>query len=456
MYTLGIDLGSSYLKAAVFCLEDCKVVFSETIPAFHRRQNPYPELFEISAEEIFRTVKDMIDNLAGRYPIKRIILSTQMHGFVYHTSGYEDVYVSWQDARSILPLFSGNRNAIDRLGELLSDQDLRELGVPLKPSLGICNLYALIYGMRKVPADGELFTLGSYIIWRLTGNNICHITNAAPLGIVDIQNRCFHSEVLKKTGLEHIKLPKLAQSDYEICGVYTHKNGDIPVLPDYGDQQVSILGSMAKKGDIIFNMATAGQVCYLTDRFVPGSYEIRPYFSQEFLYTVSDMPSGRNLDVLVNFIRNSVEVITGKNVLEADIWKKIDESFNYEKTDLQVDPLFYPTRTQFCGGSISGIKPRNFSLMSLISATYDSMADIYARYVPVLIGENSHAELVFSGGVSWKNDALVSIMADKTGLPYRKSAVANEVFGGMFRLSLVSCGQIKNLSDKPELVIRSV
>jgi len=455
MYTLGIDLGSSYLKAAVFSLESRTVVYSGTMPAFRRRQNRYPELFEISAEEIFQTVKELADNLACRYPLSRILLSTQMHGFVYRTPGLEDVYVSWQDARSTLPLFNEGRNAIDRLGELLSRDDLLELGVPLKPSLGICNLYAMLYGMRNVPEDGELFTLGSYIIWRLTGRNICHITNAAPLGIVDVKNHCFHSRVLQKAGLEHIKLPELAQSDFEICGVYPHANGDITVLPDYGDQKVSVLGSMVKKGEVVLNMATAGQVCHLTDRFLPGPYEIRPYFANEYLYTISNMPSGRNLDVLILFIQNCLEVVTGGQVSESDVWKRINESFHYVNTDLRVDSLFYPTQTQFSGGSISGIKPQNLSLMSLLSATYDNMAEIYAGHVAGLMGGKYPKELVFSGGVSWKNDALVRIIAAKIGLPYRKSASVNEVLSGMLRLSMVSCGQISSIWDQPELVVRS-
>lgn len=454
MYTLGIDLGSSYLKAAVFSLENCTAVYSGTRSGFRRRQGRYPELFEVSAEEIFQTVRELVDDLACRYPVDRILLSTQMHGFVYRTPGLEDVYVSWQDARSTLPLFPDGRNAIDQLGELLSSSDLQELGVPLKPSLGICNLYALLYGMRTAPEGGELFTLGSYIIWRLTGKNICHITNAAPLGIVDLQNHCFHTGVLKKAGLGHIKLPQLAQSDFEICGEYLHANGSIPVLPDYGDQQVSVLGSMAKKGEVVLNMGTAGQLCYLTDQFTPGSYEIRPYFSEEYLYTISNMPSGRNLDVLIRFIQNCMEEVSGVRISEAEIWKRINESFHYVNTDLQVDSLFYPTQTKYDGGSISGIKPQNLSLMGLLSATYDNMADIYAGHIAGLMGEKIPKELVFSGGVSWKNDALVRIIAAKIGLPYRKSAAANEVFEGMFRLSLVSCGQISSIRDQPGLVIR--
>lgn len=456
MYTLGIDIGSSYLKAAVFCLENRKMAFSRTMPAFRRCRSDCPELFEVSAEEIYRTVKGLVDELASQYPLQRILLSTQMHGFVYCTPEREDVYVSWQDARSTLPLFPGNSNAIDVLRNLLSDDDLRELGVPLKPSLGICNLYALLYGMQKASEGGELFTLGSYIIWRLTGNNLCHITNAAPLGMVDIRHHCFHQKVLRKTGLDHIKLPQLAQSDYEICGEYHHVNGPIPVLPDYGDQQVSILGAMAHKGDVILNMATAGQLCYLTDQVTPGSYEIRPYFSHEYLYTISDMPSGRNLDVLIRFIQSCVQVATGDTIPEAQIWKQIDESFQYVNTDLRVDSLFFPTKTQFGGGSISGIKPQNLSLMSMLSATYDNMASIYAHYIPALIGDQPPKELVFSGGVSWKNDALVRIIAAKIGLPYRKSAVAQEVFGGMFRLSMVSCGLINNLLEHPQWIIGSL
>jgi sugar (pentulose or hexulose) kinase len=453
MYTLGIDLGSSYIKAAVFHLESRKIVFAKTLAAFPRQDNKNPVVFEIDAAAIFRTIKELIDFSAEAYNLSRIILSTQMHGFVYRTANRPDIYVSWQDARSILPLFSGGRSAIEVLGEQLPDEDMAHTGLQLKPSLGLCNLYAMLYGEKSVPEGGELFTLGSYLIWRLTGNNICHLTNAAPLGITDVPNRCFHSTILEKSGLAHLQLPQITPSDFTICGYYEHQGKAIAVLPDYGDQQVSILGSMAGSDDVVLNLATAGQLCHLTSGFRAGPYEVRPYFENAFLYTISNMPGGRNLDVLIDFFRDSMAVIGEREMTAGEIWKRINEAFHEVATDLQVNALFYPTQLHFDGGGISGIKPLNLTLFGLLSATYENMAAIYADHIPVLMGDTRPRGLMFSGGVSWKNDALVQIVARKIGLPFRKSAVANEVFNGLYRLSLVSCGILENLSQDRDAVI---
>ena len=53
--------------------------------------------------------------------------------------------------------------------------------------LFLCNLYAL-FRQGKLERGGEarVYTLGAYLIEKLTGNSVCHITNAAPMGFANI------------------------------------------------------------------------------------------------------------------------------------------------------------------------------------------------------------------------------------------------------------------------------
>lgn len=46
----------------------------------------------------------------------------------------------------------------------------------------------------------------------------------------------------------------------------------VSVYPDYGDQQIAVLGSMPEPGDGLINIATAGQVSMVSDVFEPGEY----------------------------------------------------------------------------------------------------------------------------------------------------------------------------------------
>lgn len=446
MNTIGIDIGSTFLKAAVFSLDEGRILARQVLPAPPRLFSPDPLVFELDARLIAAAVRRLAEDAAARFSLDGLLLSTQMHGFVYRAQKRgPDRYVSWQDSRSTKPL-GGRESALSRFSRLLTDREWEATGVRPKPSLGVCNLYALLHGEDAPPADGELFTLGSYLIAELTGNNVCHITNAAPLGLVDLPGRRWCAPVMERAGLERVRLPRLAENDCQVCGLAEIGGQRIPVFPDYGDQQVSILGSGATGREAVVNIATASQVSRNTGTFAPGPYEIRPYFEGTYLNTISNMPGGRNLAVLIRFLAGSASAVCGGRITEQTVWKAVRQRVERARkredpaAGLRVDTLFYPTADRLEGGSIAGIRPDNLELGALFCAAYRDMARVYAAHVPLLSGGALPEGLVFSGGASWKNPDLIAAAAAEMGLPYRLSALPNEALGGLYRLSLAACG----------------
>ena len=71
----------------------------------------------------------------------------------------------------------------------------------------------------------------------------------------------------------------------------------------------------------MINIATASQVSVTTKEFRPGPYEIRPYFGNQYINTISNMPSGRNLDVLIDSWENFISACQGKRREKTDLWK---------------------------------------------------------------------------------------------------------------------------------------
>ena len=86
---------------------------------------------------------------------------------------------------------------------------------------------------------------------------------------------------------------------------YKSNGYSLKIHPDYGDMQISITGSGIRAGDVVVNIATGAQVIRYDTEFKPREYEIRPYLEGSYLYTISNMPSGRNLDVLIRFIKET-------------------------------------------------------------------------------------------------------------------------------------------------------
>ncbi|MCD7909038.1 MAG: hypothetical protein LUH04_15415, partial [Clostridium sp.] len=291
MKALVIDLGSSFVKSAILDLENGKLLSQKKVISSPKRRYNDALLFEVPARSIVDTVRELLDQGTREYSdLSSLLLSTQMHGFIYRTNAEkEPAYVSWQDMRC-LHQKTPEHTYLAYLQEKFSRTDMEDCGVYIKPSLGLCNLYTMLDENSRIGRSGTLYTLGSYVIEQLTGNNICHITNAAPWGLVDVRRRCLSEEMIRKAGFEEITLPQLALSDFAACGSCTVNGCTVQVYPDYGDQQIAVLGSMPQPGDGLINIATAGQVSMVSDTFEPGDYEIRPYFEGRVLRTISNMP----------------------------------------------------------------------------------------------------------------------------------------------------------------------
>lgn len=451
MYTLGIDIGSTYIKAAVFSTNENenKICFHKAVPAIARKSTGRSSYFEIEAEKLYQTVRALLDTAAAQFPVEALLLSTQMHGFVYQTEDREDTYISWQDARCTEQMAGREVSYLEYLKSQIPPQWMQDCGVPLKPSLGMCNLYALLHGDNPPPADGTLYTLGSYLNVRLGGRNICHASNAAPLGLMSQKERAWHQELIAWLGFEKISFPEIAEDDFADCGRTRVGDTEIRLYPDYGDQQVSVLGAMPGENHVIINIATASQISRLSEDFTPGIYESRPYFGTRYLNTVSNMPGGRNFGVLTDFLKECASVLCGRELTTGQVWDAVNAVYHREQPTLRADVLFYPTEHKTDGGAIWGIKPDNLTIAQLFSAAYEDAAGHYKRVLTELFCEKAEG-ITFLGGVSFKNAALIERIAERLELPYQRSVIPDEALNGLYRLSLAAAGEISDLEMEPE------
>lgn len=126
------------------------------------------------------------------------------------------------------------------------------------------------------------------------------------------------------------------------------------------DMQISITGSGIRAGDVVVNIATGAQVIRYDTEFKPGEYEIRPYLEGSYLYTISNMPSGRNLDVLIRFIKEMINTITDGNISAQDVWKSVHKAKLIPDEDLRVETSFYRNPFFPDGGAITGITMQIF------------------------------------------------------------------------------------------------
>ena len=268
MKALGLDLGTTSLSAVV--LEtDSGVLAAKTVQnaaflpgeRWERTQN---------AEEIYAAALPLVQELVCEHPeICAIGVTGQMHGIVYlDTDGrcLSPLY-TWQDERAALP-FNETESWAAHLSAVT--------GYPAAPGYGLAtHYYNVHHGL--VPETAACFcTIADFVAMRLAGRTspLLDGSNAASLGLFDLQNGCFDKDAAEKAGLSPHLLPQVSKNAY--LGTGTFK---IPVYAAIGDNQAAFLGAVDdRKHTLLVNVGTGSQVAVFTPGYlsVPG-LETRPY-----------------------------------------------------------------------------------------------------------------------------------------------------------------------------------
>ncbi|MBQ8837322.1 MAG: hypothetical protein IJ002_07450 [Clostridia bacterium] len=249
MNYLLMDIGSTFVKYAVYdavakqCGDIKKVPFPSTVIA--------DGTVEVSKDEIDSLILSVAKEACGAGCTKAFI-SVQMHGYLLKQNGAFSNYVSWQDqsgdVEKILPL----------------EIDFVARGTRAKKNLPIVKLYP----KREELAGAELFTLGSYVSYILTGNNCTHKTDACACGF-------FTVDCIPDTDtVKGLTLPKVTDG-VALCGNFC----GMAVYTPLGDHAVSYLGSGADGDAYLLNIGTASQIAFLADGAGTSKiWEYRPYF----------------------------------------------------------------------------------------------------------------------------------------------------------------------------------
>src|SRR5262249_34893560 len=148
--------------------------------------------------------------------------------------------------------------------------------------------------------------------------------------------------------------------------------------------------------ELSLNISTGSQVSRRVATFEPGDYQSRKYFFGDYLDTVTHIPAGRSLNVLVDLL---TELARAEGVLLADPWKTIQRKVEeVPQTDLEVDLAFFrsPVGDHGC---IDQITTENLHVGALFLAAYRSLADNYVRLAERFLKTDWQA-VVLSGGLT--------------------------------------------------------
>lgn len=402
MSILALDLGGTLSKCFRITNKGaCEVRSCATLPNI----SADPLAYELDAEEYYQQVLDLLSSWTD--DAEALLVSTQMHGYVLTDHAFNPLspYVSWRDRYSMRA--GKNGIVLDELRKRLSAIDITSLGVPIKSNIALSSLYAR---RELLPEAAQLNSLGGYLIGRLTGTWQCHITNAAPLGLLNVKQYVWRSDILQMAGLSNISLPALTA---ELKPVGEWKG--IEVYPDLGDQQVCALGAGLEAGILHVNIGTAGLIGCLATDFTSGDYENRPWLDRGYLRTISGLPGGRHLEALVRVL----EVKVGRKV-----WNEMVNASGNVPGGLPVWDFEHPEEML---SHLSFLTPELAARWF-----YRDLAESYRRAAGQL--KVPLRGVAFSGGCVLKNPALRRAIQDALGVSDAHCR-SGDVSDGLRRLS---------------------
>ena len=287
MNTIAIDCGASFIKGALFQNDVIIKRTQRQSPVVHKNEGL---LEPIQINHLLPMVKDLILDLAFDVDDFKLCISNEMHGFILayqDGSPYTD-YISWQKEYGN-EMIDG-KTSVEILSKAELADEILKTGMPLRGGLPSSNLLYLKRKSLLSESTLSFYTLGDYIIRRLSGQEpVCHPTNAAATGLYDVVNNQWNENLQCIVSSECVTYPIVGITPLEFELGKHH----VTCFPALGDQQAALYGAgFENEGDISFNLGTGAQVSKLIRNIeLSNKYQIRPYFKGYYLLSIPHLPS---------------------------------------------------------------------------------------------------------------------------------------------------------------------
>ncbi|MFO0876545.1 MAG: FGGY family carbohydrate kinase [Gemmataceae bacterium] len=433
MIAYGLDIGSSSIKGAVLDLAT-STIHPPVLRPFPAPVRGLPSKWiEIDPFAVIQATGEVLSLLSDQSPNAELLcVSAQMGGLILLEEQGNPLtnYLSWRDQRTLDETGSGS-SFLEKVREhWITANYLSELGQELQPG-STTALLGWLQSQGQLPRHATPATIGDFVVSHLVGHLVpMHATHA--IGMLDLRNDTWHRPALDLLKLNALQLPELLLS--ERCVGETRLAGrKLQVFGSYGDHQCALRGAGLLSDELSLNISTGSQVSRRSTRFVPGPYQSRKYFFGDNLDTVTHLPAGRSLNVLVDLLTELARI---QGVPLQNPWDTINQLVSsVPDTDLHVDLSFFRTPLGE-RGRIDHISTENLSVGTLFHAAFRAMADNYAqianRFCPPLWNS-----IVLSGGLTQNAPRLRALLKERFSAPLRESK-GEETLAGLLDIALAS------------------
>ena len=295
-YILGIDLGTSGVKAGLLDVETLKVEYVSTRSYDDSAEQDPNVLWQCTLE----AVKESVVQLGGQKIVKAIGLTGQMHGAVLYDAGDNLLgpITNWKDEKR------SGRAIIEKIKHIMGDKPYDGLGTDISSGYSA----AILFGIKEV--DPHLFHQIAHFLLptdflrgKLMGRNdyATDPTNAFGTGVFNVKQNHWNTELINDLQIPLNIFPAIHNTS-EKAGVISddiaHRVGleeGIPIIYGGGDNQMSMLGSglASANSPLLINVGTAAQISRVVSIFIthPG-LDTRSYFNGDFALVGASLAGG--------------------------------------------------------------------------------------------------------------------------------------------------------------------
>ncbi|MFN8398709.1 MAG: FGGY family carbohydrate kinase [Anaerolineales bacterium] len=434
MSFIGIDLGGTFIKGAVLDVDLGQLRYI--------RRRPFPDFesiasFErvVSPQKVLKSFHELLDELLLLAPeCDGVLLCGQMHALVFCDAlgnPHSDI-ITWQDLRTGQPLKGLGRSSFDLLKEMLSDWDFRRLGNEFRAGLPLTQLF---YWKQLGQLPEKLYpaSLMDFVV-----SNLCKTppvtdsTNAEAHGFFDVVDGCWDEQLIFHLGLDELVWQEVKDHG-AVSGSFIHNGREIPCYVPVGDQQAALLGSFLQPRELSLNIATGSQVGLLSSECELGEYQTRPFFEGKFLKTITHIPAGRALNMLIRMFTE----ISPSHMNSDQVWNYIhSEVEKKQATDLEVSVAYYGGSSG-SAGYITNMHEANMTLGDVFFAAFRGMAQNFHDCACRLSPSRDWDRIVFSGGLVSKMPALQRLILDKfDNAAFRMNELKEDTLTGLLLLAM--------------------
>jgi sugar (pentulose or hexulose) kinase len=268
------------------------------------------------------------------------------------------------------------------------------------------------------------------------------VTNAMAHGALNLETLDWHHGVLSLLGVHGLRWPAIRQHG-EVVGRMRVGSRTIPCYTPVGDYQCAMVGTLLERGELSLNISTGSQVSLLMPHVAFGIYQTRPFFDGRFLATITHIPAGRALNMLVRLLS---ELAEAQGLSLADPWPYIArQATEAGETEMGVNLSFFDSA---CGehGEITYIREAELTVGHLFRAAFQNMVDNFHTCALQLSPDQAWRNLVLSGGLA-QVDVLRQLIRDKFQVDYRLCPTAEDTLLGLLALALAFTGRAASVEQ---------